>query len=129
MFYYKVDISSSAEISTVANQIRSEHGSPSILINNAGVGCPYPVLNVSEEAVRRTFDVNLISHFFIIKEFLPAIVKANHGHVVTIASLASYLSISPTITYSCSKAGAMAFHEGLANELLVRYNAPRVRTT
>jgi short-subunit dehydrogenase len=84
---------------------------------------------VSEEQIRRTFNVNLISHFFIIKEFLPAIIKENHGHVVTIASLASYLAVSPTITYSSSKAGAMAFHEGLANELIVRYDAPKVRTT
>jgi all-trans-retinol dehydrogenase (NAD+) len=99
------------------------------LINNAGVGCPHPLLDVTEETIRRTFDVNLISHFLITKEFLPALVKANHGHVVTIASLASFLSISPTITYSCTKAGAMAFHEGLANELIVRYDAPKVRTT
>lgn len=129
MFYYKVDISSIAEISAAASQIRSEHGSPSMLINNAGVGCPFLVVDVSEEQIRRTFDVNLISNFFIVKEFLPAMIKANHGHVVTIASLASYLSISPTITYSASKAGAMAFHEGLANELIVEYDAPKVRTT
>ena len=32
------------------------------------------------------------------------------------------------VDYACSKAGALALHEGLAAELATRYDAPRVRT-
>ncbi|ODM20544.1 hypothetical protein SI65_03597 [Aspergillus cristatus] len=32
------------------------------------------------------------------------------------------------VDYSASKAAAVAFHEGLAAELITRYHAPRVRT-
>jgi all-trans-retinol dehydrogenase (NAD+) len=56
-------------------------------------------------------------------------VKSNHGHIVTVASVASFLAIAPTVAYSCSKAGVLAFHEALTNELKVRYDAPKVRTT
>ncbi|OQE19684.1 hypothetical protein PENFLA_c018G01433, partial [Penicillium flavigenum] len=32
------------------------------------------------------------------------------------------------VDYSASKAAAIAFHEGLAAELVTRYHAPKVRT-
>lgn len=99
------------------------------MINNAGVGSPSTLLAAGEIDLRRVLDINLVSHFLTVKEFLPAMVKANHGHIVTMGSLASFLCIAPTVAYSCSKAGVLAFHEALSNELTVRYDAPRVRTT
>jgi len=100
-----------------------------ILINNAGVGTAETILDETEERIRRTFEVNTISHFIMVKEFLPAMIKQNHGHVVTIASMASFLVIAQNVDYSCTKASALAFHEGLAAELKARYGAKKVRTT
>jgi all-trans-retinol dehydrogenase (NAD+) len=48
--------------------------------------------------------------------------------IVTIASLASYVSAPNLVDYAGSKAAALAFHEGLTAELATRYKAPRVRT-
>lgn len=56
-------------------------------------------------------------------------VKNNHGHIVTLASIASYVTIAQNVDYSASKAAVMALHEELKQELKHRYNAPRVRTT
>jgi short-subunit dehydrogenase len=52
----------------------------------------------------------------------------NHGMIVTVASLAAYLSAPSMIDYASSKAAALAFHEGLSAELVTHYNAPKVRT-
>jgi short-subunit dehydrogenase len=65
----------------------------------------------------------------MVKEFLPAMVKQNHGHIVTLASMASYSVHAGNVDYACSKASALAFHEGLAQEIKSRYKAPKVRTT
>jgi all-trans-retinol dehydrogenase (NAD+) len=65
----------------------------------------------------------------MVREFLPAMIKKNHGHVVTIASMASFVVASNIIDYGCTKASAIAFHEGLHAELRSKYNAPDVRTT
>ncbi len=65
----------------------------------------------------------------MVKEFIPAMIKKNHGHVVTIASMASYVVHARNVDYACTKASAVAFHEGLSSELKNRYNAPSVRTT
>ncbi|OKO97743.1 hypothetical protein PENSUB_9669 [Penicillium subrubescens] len=56
-------------------------------------------------------------------------VKQNHGHILTVASMASFVTQGKNVSYACTKAAALSFHEGLAQELKHRYNAPKVRTT
>lgn len=79
--------------------------------------------------IRRVFEVNTLSHFLMVKEFVPAMIAKNHGHIVTTASMASFVSPGGMTDYSCTKASALAFHEGLAQELKFYHNAPKVRTT
>lgn len=86
------------------------------------------ILDESEEQIRRIFDVNTIAHFLLIKEFLPAMIRHDHGHIVTLASLASFVTGVKNVDYSCTKASALAFHEGLTQELRHVYNARKVRT-
>ncbi|KFZ02928.1 hypothetical protein V502_11379 [Pseudogymnoascus sp. VKM F-4520 (FW-2644)] len=128
-FFYQADITSSANLAEVAQAIRSKHGDPTVLVNNAGVMKIKTMLAESEEEIRQVFDVNVIANFLLIKEFLPAMIKRNHGHIVTIASLASFITGVQNVDYSCSKAGALAMHEGLAQELRHAYNAKKVRTS
>jgi short-subunit dehydrogenase len=99
-----------------------------VLINNAGVVQGRTFLDASERDIRFTFDVNTFAHYFTVKEFLPSMIRANHGMVVTVASVASWITVPNMVDYAASKAAAQSFHEGLTAELLTRYNAPRVRT-
>ena len=48
--------------------------------------------------------------------------------IVTVASLAGYLTAPSMVDYAASKAAAITFHEGLSAELVTHYKAPRVRT-
>ncbi|OAL19848.1 hypothetical protein AYO22_09375 [Fonsecaea multimorphosa] len=127
--FYKTDVTSSQSIRDVAARIREELGDPTVLINNAGVANGKTILDETDEQLQLTFDVNILAHFKMVKEFLPAMIKKNHGHVVTIASLSSFAAIAGVTSYAATKAGALAFHEGLAQELRARYGADKVRTT
>lgn len=100
-----------------------------MLVNNAGVAYEGTVLEEDEVKIRRTIEVNTLAHFLTVREFLPAMINNNHGHVVTIASMASFLGLGEMVDYCCSKASALAFHEGLGQELKYWYKAPRVRTS
>ncbi|KAK4461859.1 hypothetical protein QBC42DRAFT_346831 [Cladorrhinum samala] len=126
--YFKCDITSPQKIAAVAQQIRSQVGSPTVIINNAGVVVGRTILDASERDIRFTFDVNAFAHYWIVKEFLPALIKANHGMVVTVASVASWVTVPNMVDYASSKAAALAFHDGLTAELKTKYNAPKVRT-
>ena len=55
-------------------------------------------------------------------------IQNNHGMVVTVASVAAYLTAPRMVDYAASKSAALVFHEGLAAELSTIYNAPKVRT-
>jgi all-trans-retinol dehydrogenase (NAD+) len=127
--FYQTDVTSSEAIAKTANQIRKEVGNPTVLINNAGIGSCKPFLEETEAQIRATFNVNIVAHFLLTREFLPYMIEKNHGHVVTMASLASFMVHASNVDYCCTKAGVLAFHEGLAQELKHRYGANKVRTT
>ncbi|EIT75417.1 hydroxysteroid 17-beta dehydrogenase 11 [Aspergillus flavus] len=127
--FYKADITSSENIRNVAEKIRATHGDPTVLVNNAGVGHDGCILDEPEAKIRQTFEVNTVSHFLMVREFLPSMIKQNHGHVITIASMASFVALGEIVDYCCTKASALAFHEGLGQELRLWYKAPKVRTS
>lgn len=126
--HHTCDITSPSSVQEVATSIRSTLGNPTLLINNAGIGTGLPILDSTDEINRRVFDVNVLSHFRLVREFLPAMITANHGTVVTIASVAACVSAPSLVDYSSSKSAALSFHEGLAAELKTLYEAPKVRT-
>lgn len=81
-----------------------------------------------EERIRLTMEVNTLSHYWTVKEFLPSMVQNNHGHVITVASIASFVAVGELGAYASSKAAALAFHESLTQELRHWYKAEKVRT-
>ncbi|KAJ3535317.1 hypothetical protein NM208_g7185 [Fusarium decemcellulare] len=124
--FYEVDITSPEEIKEAAEQIRREVGDPTVLINNAGIALGKDILSCTQAPIRHMFNVNILSHFWLVQEFLPAMIKQDHGQVVTMASIASYVTIASNIDYSCTKAGLLAFHEGLVQDLKHRYNTRNI---
>lgn len=126
--FYDCDITSPSALSATAAAIRDKLGEPTLLFNNAGVASVLPILSTTEASVARTFEVNILSHFRLVREFLPAMISAEHGTVISIASLAATVTTPSIVDYSCSKAAVLAFHEGLAAELKTTYAAPKVRT-
>lgn len=128
--FYTCDITDSTAISQTASTIRSKHGHPTVLINNAGItGSVFPILKAPESEVRKVFEVNTLSHWWMVKEFVPEMVNRDHGHVVTVASMSAYVTLAGMADYACTKNSTVAFHEGLRQELKARYNAPNVKTT
>lgn len=126
--YYQCDLRSPQSVNAIADQIRADVGHPTVLINNAGVARGKTLLESQPSDVRFTFDVNTFAHFWVVKAFLPHLVSANHGMIVTVSSYASWLTIPNMVDYGASKAAALSFHEGLTAELQTVYDAPRVRT-
>ncbi|KAH7120516.1 hypothetical protein EDB81DRAFT_914163 [Dactylonectria macrodidyma] len=127
--FYQVDLSDSEAIASVATRIRSEHGNPTVLINNAGLGNAMPLLDLPEHKLRRVFDVNVIAPVLLIQQFLPGMLQQNHGHIVNIASQASFATQASNVDYACTKAAVLSLHEGLTQELRHIHKAFAVRTS
>jgi all-trans-retinol dehydrogenase (NAD+) len=61
----------------------------------------------------KTFEVNTLSHFWTVKAFMPGMVEAKRGHVVTVASLAGHSGTNKLVDYCASKFAAVGFDESL----------------
>ncbi|RAR00979.1 NAD(P)-binding protein [Stemphylium lycopersici] len=127
--YFRCDISSPTAIAETAEKIRNELGHPSILVNNAGISGSHTILKTPDEFLGRIFDVNILSHWRLVQQFVPDMVAKDKGHIVTVASVNSFLTNSANADYVATKTAALAFHEGLTSELKIWYKTPGVKTT
>lgn len=64
-YAYKVDVSKSEEVYRTADSVRRDVGDVTILINNAGVVSGRYLLDAPDEAINRTLDINVKSHFWV----------------------------------------------------------------
>lgn len=127
--YFRCDISSPESIAKTAEKIRKDLGSPSILVNNAGITGSHTIFKTPSEFLSRIFDTNVLSHWRLVQQFVPDMVAKNKGHIVTVASVNSFLTNSANADYVATKTAALAFHEGLTSELKIWYKASGVKTT
>jgi all-trans-retinol dehydrogenase (NAD+) len=98
-------------------------------VNNAGIGNASTILDIPFENVQKLFQINILSHFSTVKEFLPDMLAKKKGHIMSVASLASFVSLAAAVDYSCTKSALLSFHEGLGQELKHRYKCPQIKTS
>ncbi|OXU32118.1 hypothetical protein TSAR_002959 [Trichomalopsis sarcophagae] len=114
---YVCDLCEREDVYKKAALLAKEVGRVSILVNNAGVVTGKKFLDSPDHMIKRTMDVNIMSHFWTVKAFLPAMCKENKGHIVSIASLAGHVGCPKLVDYTASKFAAVGFDEALRMEL------------
>ncbi|XP_007531433.1 estradiol 17-beta-dehydrogenase 11 [Erinaceus europaeus] len=112
-----VDCSNREDIYSSAKKVKAEVGDVSILVNNAGVVYTADLFATQDPQIEKTFEVNVLAHFWTTKAFLPAMMSNNHGHIVTVASAAGHTVVPYLMAYCSSKFAAVGFHRALTEEL------------
>jgi NAD(P)-dependent dehydrogenase (short-subunit alcohol dehydrogenase family) len=93
------------------------YGAVHILINNAGVLRPTPVIDIEEDEWDLVVDVNLKGTYLCSREVLPAMRKAGWGRIVNFSSTAGKnVSTVGGAHYTAAKAGVLGFTRHLASE-------------
>jgi all-trans-retinol dehydrogenase (NAD+) len=124
---YLCDVGNAETVSQIAESVQHDVGRVDVLVNNAGIVSGNEFLKLTETQIRKTFDINVLSLFWVTRAFLPRMVQDNSGHIVTIASAAGYVGVAKLSDYSASKWAAVGFDESLRAEL--KQFAPKVMTT
>uniref|UniRef100_A0A2K6UY01 Estradiol 17-beta-dehydrogenase 11 n=1 Tax=Saimiri boliviensis boliviensis TaxID=39432 RepID=A0A2K6UY01_SAIBB len=96
---FMVDCSNREDIYNSAKKVKAEVGDVSILVNNAGVVYTSDLFATQDPQIEKTFEVNVLAHFWTTKAFLPAMMKNNHGHIVTVASAAGHTVVPFLLAY------------------------------
>ncbi|ESO01126.1 hypothetical protein HELRODRAFT_175156 [Helobdella robusta] len=127
-YKYVCDLSIRQNIHDTMAKIAKDIGDVDILINNAGIVTGKSILDASDEEIEKTLDINLMAHFWLIRSVLPSMLARNHGHIVTIASVAGLAGINKMTDYSASKFGAVGLDDSLRQEI-IHLNKTGVKTT
>lgn len=122
---YKCDVSDKEQVAKIALEIERDFGTPTILINNAAVVNGKSLLDLSIEEIENCVRVNLLSQFYTLKTFLPGMIRAGSGTIVTISSVLSSLGAASLSDYTATKAGITAMHKSLTAELK---STPNIKT-
>ena len=121
------DLSDRAAIAEAFAAAEAILGGVDVLINNAGIVSGKPLLEISDEAIERTFQVNALALFWTTRAVLPGMIARGRGHVVTVASAGGLVGTTRLVDYCASKFAAVGFDDALRAELR-RLGAP-VKTT
>src|SRR5579871_3993559 len=93
-------------------------GTVDILINNAGIGIPKPLVDYTEADWERQLDVNLKGMFFATQEAARLMIPKRRGKIVNFCSTAGFVSSStPETAYDISKGGVRQLTISVAAEL------------
>jgi 3-oxoacyl-[acyl-carrier protein] reductase len=113
----KIDVTDPIEWDAVVAIATKRFGSIDVLANVAGFLMPGWVHEVEEDAVHRTFDVNVKGVAFGMRAVLPGMIERHSGHVINVASLAALAPIAGIGLYSASKYAVRAYSLAAAQEL------------
>ena len=101
-----------------AGDFVARHGSPDIVIANAGISRGTLTQEPADGAAfKEIIAVNLIGLMNTFQPFVSAMTAAGRGKLVGIASVAGYRGLPGAAAYSASKAAAIAYLEALRVEL------------
>ena len=87
-----------------------------LLVNNAGFGVMGAIEDLSEDQLRRQFEVNFFGTVFLTREFLPAL-RLSKGKVLMVSSILGRQSFPMSGAYCSSKFALEGLSESLAYEL------------
>ncbi len=107
------DISDENDVRRMAEVIKQKYDHVDVLINNAGIAICEIIENLSNEEMRKQFEVNFFGLFYCTKELLALIKCSDSGYILNISSILSEVSFAETSVYSATKSALCALSEGL----------------
>lgn len=111
------DISSENNVQLMAESIQEKFRSVDVLINNASFGTYRVSENISNQEMRRHFEINFFGAYYCIKALLPLLKQSTSGYILNIGSLFSKIALAQNSVYAATKFALAGFSEGLRREL------------
>lgn len=118
---FRVDVTNNDDVLKVAEEVIGDLGTPTIIVNAAGIDKIEPFIDNETALWDKLVDVNFLGVVRVCRAFLPAMIEAQRGSFVNIASDAGRGGSTGEVVYSGTKGGVIAFTKALAREV-ARYN-------
>jgi 3-oxoacyl-[acyl-carrier protein] reductase len=112
-----LNVTESASVEALVDEITKEFGAVSILVNNAGITRDNLLMRMKEDDWQAILDTNLSSVFRTSKAVMRGMMKARKGRIINIASVIGVTGNAGQANYAAAKAGIIAFSKSLAKEI------------
>lgn len=113
----QVDLSQSEDTETLCSYLSELPNPVSVLINNAGYSIRGALEDVSMEAVKRLFEVNLFALIRITQACLPGMRSLRKGRIVNLSSIVGKFTFPGSGVYAASKYAVEGITDALRIEL------------
>ena len=110
------DLSSPSDVENAVKNIEEKYGRVDILINNAGYGLTGAVETVTDEEIRRIFEVNFFSALSLIRKIIPIMPKG--GKIINVSSACALFALPFKSMYCASKSALSMLSYSLKMELV-----------
>lgn len=115
-----LDVTDAASVEAVVADVTKEAGTPSIVVNNAGITRDNLLLRMGADEWDEVINTNLTSVFRVSKACLRGMLKARRGRIITISSVVGAMGNAGQANYAAAKAGIVGFSKALAREVAPR---------
>lgn len=113
-----LDITNDSAVAQAMQQITERFGGIDVLVNNAGYGQTGTVEELTDEEVKRNFDVNVFGSLNVIRHAAPHLRAQQSGHIFNISSIGGLAGNFPGFgIYCATKFAVSGFTEALAEEM------------
>ena len=113
----RLDVSDVEAVRERLAAIVSEHGAPTILVNNAGITRDNLMMRMKDDEWGDVLNTNLNALFTVSKVCLRGMTKARWGRIINISSVVGSMGNAGQANYAASKAGAEGMSRAMAKEL------------
>jgi NAD(P)-dependent dehydrogenase (short-subunit alcohol dehydrogenase family) len=112
-----VDVSDPVAMGAFIDEVETHFGRIDILVNNAGIIQAGPLEDMTLADFRQALATDFWGVVYGSLAALPGMRKRGGGTIVNVTSIGGEVSVPHLLPYSCAKAAARAFSEGLTAEL------------
>jgi 3-oxoacyl-[acyl-carrier protein] reductase len=112
------DVTNLAQVEALGRAVEKKYGRADILVNNAGLGNFQRKLHeLPPDEWDLIFNTNLRGPFYLMRTFVPLMIRGNSGHIINISSLAGKNALPNGAAYAASKWGLNGLSASVAEEL------------
>ena len=112
------DLTQPAEVDRVVAETVARFGQIDILLPNAGLFVPGPVVEGEPDRWDEMLSINVNSVFRLVRAVLPAMIARQSGHILITSSISGHEAIHWEPVYSASKHAIQSFVHGLRRQVL-----------
>ena len=123
VFGYVYDVTETKKAPSLIAQIEKDLGTPTILVNNAGVHLKKMGADVTVEEFQKILDTHILGAHALCAAAIPGMRGKGRGSIIYIASMAALFGIPYVTAYAAAKSAML----GIVRTLAVEYGTDGIR--